>query len=272
MKNSFFQHTACEWQVIILDDQQSNHICIALKQSVTSSFRGVLRLAARLEGADITTSSPSSSRAETGFLNWEWDQQPWDEGDDSFPHLGLLLRANNYNTESLCTLNSLLHVESASKSMAYCSVWVWVWPYSVLHFNLALDCTFPAHFFLNRVLPKRPDCGRDLLSCTVYSSMICKTRNSMACRLQSPNCLPRPNSAYSCCTHPHPLLEKLRKIPVRAKAFCPSGSSSVVEALWGRFLIFFMTLRNSNTFKGGHKLNNNRSLCSWLQAGQGLLP
>lgn len=55
MKNSFFQHAACEWQVIILDDQQSNHICIALKQSVTSSSRGVLRLAARLEGADITT-------------------------------------------------------------------------------------------------------------------------------------------------------------------------------------------------------------------------
>lgn len=30
MKNSFFQHAACEWHVIFLDDQQNNHICIAL--------------------------------------------------------------------------------------------------------------------------------------------------------------------------------------------------------------------------------------------------
>lgn len=44
MKNSFFQHTACEWQVIILDDQQSNLTAIELTQPGSSSSMAVLQL------------------------------------------------------------------------------------------------------------------------------------------------------------------------------------------------------------------------------------
>jgi len=65
--------------------------------------------------------------------------------------------------------------------------------------------------FLNWVLPEKSDCGRDLLSCIGYVSMICEAKNSTSFRLQPPNCPARPNSARLCRTRPPPHPGSLEK-------------------------------------------------------------